>query len=154
VLDENDVATATRNPCVKKSSEDSLLHILQPKRVKNAFENENKESNLFHLFAGRSLFEAILAWTNIPRSENCNSPRSRDCFLCGILGTERTGAAKKSTTFGCYECGLHYHLPCFNKRHHVDFNSSTFNTAMSLALQTEKAKKKRTSADIANPRDA
>jgi hypothetical protein len=45
---------------VKKSSEDSVLHILQPKRVKNAFENENKESNLFHLFAGHSLFEAIL----------------------------------------------------------------------------------------------
>jgi hypothetical protein len=64
LLDENDVASATRNPYVKKSSEDSLLHILQPKRVKNAFENENKESNLFHLFVGRSLFEAILRWTN------------------------------------------------------------------------------------------
>jgi hypothetical protein len=58
VLDKNDVATATRNPYVKKSSEDSLLHILQPKRVKHAFENENKESNSFHLFDGRSLFEA------------------------------------------------------------------------------------------------
>jgi hypothetical protein len=66
LLDENDVASATRNPYVKKSSEDSLLHILQPKRVKNAFENENKESNLFHLFVGRSLFEAILRWTNEP----------------------------------------------------------------------------------------
>jgi hypothetical protein len=27
---------------------DTLLHILQPKRVKNDFENENKESNFFH----------------------------------------------------------------------------------------------------------
>jgi hypothetical protein len=62
VLDENDVMTATRNLYVKKSFEDSLLHILQPKRVNNAFENENKENNLFCLFAGHSLFEAILTW--------------------------------------------------------------------------------------------
>jgi hypothetical protein len=90
---------------------------------------------------------------NIPRSETYNTPRSRDCFLCQILGIEKTGAPKKSTVFGCFECGLHYHLTCFNRRHHTDFNSPSFNAVMSLALQTEKAKKKRASADITNPRD-
>jgi hypothetical protein len=51
LLGKKDVAKATRNPYVNKLLEDSLLQILQPNRVKAAFENEDsRESSLFHLF--------------------------------------------------------------------------------------------------------
>jgi len=65
LLEKDDVAEATKNPYVQKLSDDSLLAILQPGRAKTAFENEEfRESSLFHLFLGRSLFDAILKWTN------------------------------------------------------------------------------------------
>jgi hypothetical protein len=65
LLNENDVDAATQNPYINKLSNDSLLAILQPNRVKGAWENEDsRESSLFHLFLGRSLFNYILTWTN------------------------------------------------------------------------------------------
>jgi hypothetical protein len=48
-----------RNPYVNKLLEDSLLQILQPNRVKAAFENEDsRESSLFHLFLTSGAMDA------------------------------------------------------------------------------------------------
>ena len=52
------------NPYVQELADDSFLSILQPRRVKHAFENEH-ERGMFQLFLSRSLFESILMWTNI-----------------------------------------------------------------------------------------
>jgi hypothetical protein len=54
-----------RNAYVKELADKSLLNILQPKCVKNAFnEKDERENRLFQLFLLNRLWEAILVWTN------------------------------------------------------------------------------------------
>jgi hypothetical protein len=49
----DNVEASTKNPYIKKLTDDSLLCILQPNRVNSAFEKEETiESSLFHLFLG------------------------------------------------------------------------------------------------------
>ena len=65
LLDKKDVDAAMKNPYINKLLNDSLLAILQPKRIKRAWEDEDsRESSLFHLFLGCFLFDCILTWTN------------------------------------------------------------------------------------------
>jgi hypothetical protein len=82
-----------------------------------------------------------------PQSPYCGKARSHACFLCELLGREETGAVMKNTTLGCYKCGVHLHLQCFNKFHHWHFNLDSFNSAMDSALQSKKAKAKCSSSD-------
>ena len=64
LLNEEDVATASKNLYVCQLSKHSFLSILQPKRAKRAFQSDDREKQCFHLFIGRSFFEASHSWTN------------------------------------------------------------------------------------------
>jgi hypothetical protein len=49
----------------KELADKSVLNILQPKHVKNAFnEKDERENRLFQLFLLNPLWEAILIWTD------------------------------------------------------------------------------------------
>jgi hypothetical protein len=74
------------NPYIQKLSDDSFLSILQPRRVKNAFENEH-ERGMFQLFLSRSLFESILMWTNIELTKK-GKPRISQDKLMAYIGLE------------------------------------------------------------------
>jgi hypothetical protein len=71
------------NPYVRKLSEDSFLSILQPRRVKNAFQNE-KERGLFQLFLSNSLFESMLRWTNVELTKKGKQQISLDKMMAYI----------------------------------------------------------------------
>jgi hypothetical protein len=71
------------NPYIQKLSDDSFLSILQPRRVKNAFENEH-ERGMFQLFLSRSLFESILMWTNIELTKKGKPKISLDKLMAYI----------------------------------------------------------------------
>lgn len=65
LLGPNEASEAQHdNPYVQELSDESFLSILQPRRIKNAFENEH-ERGMFQLFLSRSFFESMLMWTNI-----------------------------------------------------------------------------------------
>jgi hypothetical protein len=51
ILDESDIDDVARNAYVKELADKSVLNILQPKCVKNAFnEKDERENRLFQLF--------------------------------------------------------------------------------------------------------
>jgi hypothetical protein len=55
-----------RNAYVKELADKSILNILQPKCVKNAFnEKDERENRLFQLFLLNPLWEVILVWTRM-----------------------------------------------------------------------------------------
>jgi hypothetical protein len=72
------------------------------------------------------------------------------CYLCEIMGADKTGSDTKSSKMGCFQCGHCYHLRCFNMMHHRHLNSSNFNDAMDLAIQGSKRKRPWTGT-VTNP---
>lgn len=65
LLDEKEIDSANKNTYISSLSDKSFISILQPGRVKKAFDKEEtRESELFHLFLSRSFFDCMLQWTN------------------------------------------------------------------------------------------
>jgi hypothetical protein len=64
ILDEEEAVAVHDNKYVQKLSDDCYLSLLQPNHAKQAFSKE-KEKGLFQLFLSKTLWEAMLSWTNI-----------------------------------------------------------------------------------------
>lgn len=72
------------------------------------------------------------------------------CYLCTLIGEDKTGADTKSSKMGCFRCGQCYHLRCFNLMHQRHLNSSEFNEAMDSAIRLSTRKRKRSDI-VTNP---
>jgi hypothetical protein len=84
ILDESDIDDVARNAYVKELADKSVLNILQPKRVKNAFnEKDERENRLFQLFLSNPLWEAILVWTNEKLVSTGKSTSTRTSLTLG-----------------------------------------------------------------------
>jgi hypothetical protein len=81
VNSHDDMVKATSNSYLCSLADNSLLQILQKNRVKAAFENEDRERSLFHLFLGCSLFDGILVWTNAKLAKRGKEAINKDKLL-------------------------------------------------------------------------
>jgi hypothetical protein len=77
--------------------------------------------------------------------------KDSECYLCAVMGKQYTGIDTKKTKMGCFKCQQCYHLKCFNLRHHRQWNSPQFNTAMDLAISGAKTKRVRKDNVLTDP---
>jgi hypothetical protein len=52
--------------------------------VKAAFENEDRERSLFHLFFGHSLFDGMLVWTNAELAQRGKQVINKDKLMAYV----------------------------------------------------------------------
>jgi hypothetical protein len=73
------------------------------------------------------------------------------CYLCDVLGTEKTMRETMSSKMGCFQCGQCFHLQCFNMMHHRQFNTEEFNVELNSAISLSKKKRKAKTETVADP---
>jgi hypothetical protein len=99
--------------------------------------------------------DAILDLTSHILSDNAlrkdGYRKDSECYLCAVMGKQYTGMDTKKTKMGCFKCQQCYHLKCFNLRHHRQWNSPEFNTAMDLAISGAKTKRPRKDDVLTDP---
>ena len=85
-MTEEDVQESCENPYIKELTANSRLHLLQPDRIKQAY-NQNKELGLFRLFLSKSFFKCVLRWTNEALNNDGRKPVS-ESKLWAYIGLE------------------------------------------------------------------
>jgi hypothetical protein len=89
----------------------------------------------------------------ITDNQERNSDKGRKdgkCYLCELLGKEKTKSETMSSKMGCFQCGQCFHLQCFNMMHHQQFNTEEFNVELDSAISRSKRKKPKTET-VADP---
>ena len=72
------------------------------------------------------------------------------CYLCMVLGLEKTKCETMSSNMGCFECAQCFHLKCFNLMHHRHLNTVEFNDEMDSAINGWKRKRQKMTT-VADP---
>jgi hypothetical protein len=78
---------------------------------------------------------------NKRRNLDAGRNKAANCFLCEVLGMDRTKREKMSKNMGCFQCGQCFHLECFNIMHQCHLNTKEFNDYMNEVISKSKSKK-------------
>jgi hypothetical protein len=88
--------------------------------------------------------------TNNQERNSGKGHKDGKCYLCVLLGTEKTKRDTVSSKMGCFQCGQCFHLQCFNVMHHQQFNTEEFNVKLNSAISLSKKRKANTET-VADP---
>jgi hypothetical protein len=78
---------------------------------------------------------------NKQRNSDPGRNKAGNCYLCKVIGLDKTKRDKLSTNMGCLHCRQCFHLECFNTFHRRHLNTQEFNDSMDERISKSKIKK-------------